>query len=50
MVDLERMDGGVTPDLPRLCSSSGEADTNYIPCRYTTPLGVTVQDQNSKAR
>lgn len=31
------------PDLPRLCSHSGEADTFYIPRRYTTPLGVTVQ-------
>eukprot|EP00438_Fugacium_kawagutii_P029215 Skav229550 [mRNA] locus=scaffold568:316865:328633:+ [translate_table: standard] len=45
LMDLDRMDGGEpSPDLPRLCSThSGEADINFIPCRFTTSLGVTVQ-------
>ena len=43
-MELEQMDGEeFLPDLPRLSSPSGIADINYSPCRFTTPLGVTVQ-------
>ena len=43
-MSLDELDeGGELPDLPLLSNSSGIADSNYLPCRFTTPLGVTIQ-------
>ena len=43
-MSLDELDVGAgLPDLPLLSNPSGIADSNSLPCRFTTPLGVTIQ-------